>query len=259
MGTLVGTAASAPSTTSVVAQPERSTKPALVSAGTCGDGRLVRRAIRVGGLDRSYVVRSSGASAPVLLAFHGYSSSAARLIRTSGLATYAADAGITTVFPEGTGTPARWSIPGRIPGPDDAAFVVAVLTDLRRLRCGDTSRVHAAGFSNGAAFAAHLACRWPNRFAGLALVGGAGFAPACAAARVPAYVPVVLVHGARDRIVPPRGGPVLGGALRAEPFAAAVARWRHPAGRTVVATTVADAGHTWPSLATREIVTTFAP
>ena len=218
----------------------------------------MRRTLTVGGLTRSYGVRSPGPGAPVLLAFHGYSSSAARLAASSGLANAAFDAGFTVVLPEGTGAPARWAIPGRIDGPDDVAFVAAVLTDLRRLGCGDTARLHAAGFSNGAAFTAHLACRWPNRFAGLALVGGAGFALPCAAARVPATVPVVLIHGAVDRVVPPRGGPVLGGALRAEPFAVAADRWRRPAGRTVVAATVPGVGHTWPSLATQEIVTTFA-
>lgn len=226
---------------------------------TCGGGRLVRRSLTVAGVARSYVVRSPGSDAPVLLAFHGYSSSAGRLIASSGLATAGVDAGFATVFPEGSGTPTRWAIPGRIDGPDDAAFVAALLTDLRRAGCGDTGRVAVAGFSNGAAFTAHLACRWPNRFAGVALVGGAGFAPPCAAARVPASVPVVLVHGAADRVVALRGGPVLGGALQAEPFAVAADRWRHPAGRRVVATVVPGEGHAWPSLATREIVTTFAP
>lgn len=247
---------------SALAQPEGSTKRSLGSGtapSTCGGGRLARRTFSVGGLRRSYVVRSSGPTAPILLAFHGYSSSAARLAASSGLATAGGDAGFTTVFPDGSGTPTRWAIPGRIDGPDDAAFVAAVVHDLRRWGCGDTARLHAAGFSNGAAFTAHLACRWPTRFAGLALVGGAGFASPCAAARVPARVPVVLVHGALDRTVPHRGGAVLGGALRAEPFAVAADRWRHPAGRTVVAVTVPGWAHAWPSLATQEIVTTFAP
>ena len=224
----------------------------------CGGGRVVRRTLTVGGLARSYVVRSTGPASPVLLAFHGYSSSAGRLMASSGLATHAADAGFTTVFPEGTGSPPRWAIPGSIDGPDDAAFVAAVLTDLRRLGCGDTTRTFAAGFSNGAAFASQLACRWPNRFAGIALVGGAGFAPPCASGRVPTSVPVVLVHGANDRTVSVAGGPVLGGALRAEPFALAAQRWRASDGRTVVAVVVPRWGHTWPSLATQEIVTTFA-
>lgn len=225
----------------------------------CGGGRLVRRTIEVGGRSRSYVVRAVGPSASVLLAFHGYSSSAARLIAASGLATEGPGAGFTTVFPEGTGTPTRWAIPDHIGGPDDAAFVAALLTDVRRMGCGDTTRVAAAGFSNGAAFTAYLACRWPQRFTGIALVGGAGFAAPCAAARVPTTVPVVLVHGAVDRTVPLQGGPVLGGALHAEPFASAVARWRRAPARIVVASTVQGSGHTWPSLATQEIVTTFAP
>lgn len=225
----------------------------------CGGGRLVRRSLTVAGSARSYVVRSAGEGAPVLLAFHGYSSSAAKLIAASGLADDAVAAGLSTVFPEGTGTPTRWAIPGRIDGPDDVTFVAAVLNDLPRMRCGDTAQVVAAGFSNGAAFTAQLACRWPKRFVGLAFVGGAGFAPSCAAARVPATVPVVLVHGAADRTVPLRGGPVLGGALQAAPFIATVDRWRHSAGRHVVAITVPGWGHAWPSLATKEIVTTFAP
>ena len=237
---------------STIAPPEGTTKR------LCGDGRLVRRTLTVGGLERSYVVRTAGPAAPVLVAFHGYSSNARRLIASSGLATAAVDAGFTTVFPEGTGSPARWAIPGRIDGPDDIAFVAAMLTDLRRLGCGDTTRVHVAGFSNGAAFTAHLACRWPQRFVGLAFVGGAGFAPPCAAARVPASVPVVVVHGAADQVVSVRGGPVLGGALHAEPFAVAADRWRRAEGRTVVAAVVPSSGHSWPSLATREIVTTFA-
>ena len=231
---------------------------ANAAAPVCGGGRLVRRTLTVGGLARSYVVRAPGATAPVLLAFHGYSSSASRLIGASGLANAAFDAGFTTVFPEGSGSPSRWAIPGQIDGPDEAAFVAAVLTDLRRLGCGNTTRVYAAGFSNGAAFTAHLACRWPNRFRGIALVGGAGFAAPCAANRVPGSVPVVLVHGANDRTVPVGGGPVLGGALRAEPFDLAVERWRRAGDRAVVAVAVPRWGHTWPSLATQEIVTTFA-
>jgi poly(3-hydroxybutyrate) depolymerase len=232
---------------------------AAADAPPCGGGRLVRRTITVGGLRRSYVVRTVSPEAPVLLAFHGYSSSASRLVASSGLATAGPAAGFTTVFPEGTGTPTRWAIADRLPGPDDVAFVAALLTDLRRMRCGDPTRVAAAGFSNGAAFTAHLACRWPHRFTGIALVGGAGFAPPCASVRVPSDVPVVLVHGALDRTVPLRGGPVLGGALQAEPFATAVARWRRAPDRTVVVATVPGLGHTWPPLATQEIVTTFAP
>lgn len=233
-------------------------RPAVAAPAGCGGGRTVRRTIAVDGVTRSYVVHSSGPVAPVLLAFHGYSSSAARLDAAAGLTTTAAAAGFTTVLPEGTGSPTRWAIPGHIAGADDLAFVVAVLGDLRGQGCGDTGTTFVAGFSNGAAFAGVLACRWPQRFAGIALVGGAGLAPPCAAARVPSRVPVVLVHGTSDRTVLASGGPVLGGALHAASFAATAQRWRGDGSRIVVARTVPGWGHAWPPLATQEIVTTFA-
>jgi polyhydroxybutyrate depolymerase len=212
----------------------------------------------VGGLRRTYLVRTAGPAAPVLLAFHGYSSSALTLVATTGLAAAGPAAGFTTVFPQGSGSPARWAIPGHLRGPDDVAFVDAVLTDLATQGCGDPSRTFAAGFSNGAAFTGYLACRRPARLEGVALIGGAGLAPACAAARLPASAPVVLIHGAADATVRFSGGPVLGGALVAEPFDRSVARWRASKGRTVVDHTLPAWGHTWPSVATERIVTTFA-
>jgi poly(3-hydroxybutyrate) depolymerase len=162
------------------------------------------------------------------------------------------------VFPEGVGSPSRWALPDRIRGADDDAFVDALLRDLAVHGCGDGARVYAAGFSNGAAFVGHLACRRPDRFRGLALVGGAGLVGPCASDRVPAATPVVLVHGRDDGTVPIGGGPVLGGALRAEPFVRAADRWQRAPGRDVIVRIVPGLGHRWPLLATEEIVATFA-
>jgi poly(3-hydroxybutyrate) depolymerase len=70
-------------------------------------------------------------------------------------------------------------------------------------------------------------------------------------------VPVVIAHGGSDRIVPTAGGPVLGGALHAEPLGATVDRWRRD-DRTVSFRITPKTGHVWPALATEEIVATFA-
>lgn len=196
--------------------------------------------------------------APILLAFHGYSSSAATLARNSGLHRAAGAAGFVTVYPDGAGRPSRWSLPGRLAGPDDGAFVDALVADVAARACGDATRVSAAGFSNGAAFVGHLACRRPGSLRAMALVGGAGLVEPCAAVRTPATTPVVIVHGDADGIVNAGGGPVLGGALRAEPLGTAVARWRSTPARHVRVVVVPGVGHVWPSLATREIVATFA-
>ena len=229
---------------------------------------LVRRTVVAGGLRRSYLVAAPPTTTatapttvrpPILLAFHGYSTSGAILASTSGLAPAATEAGFVTVFPDGTGAPRRWAIPGRLPGPDDAAFVDALIADVARRSCADAGRVYAAGFSNGAAFVGHLACVRPAAFRGFGLVGGAGLAPACGAQQAAPTAPAVLVPGGADAVVRMAGGPVLGGALQAEPFVVSADRWRASAAdRRVVVRMVPGWGHRWPSLATREIVATFA-
>lgn len=224
-------------------------------------GGLVRRHLVVAGRARSYLVAvpaSTTAPAPILLAFHGYSSSAATLARNSGLHDAAGAAGFVTVYPEGSGRPSRWGLPGRLEGPDDGAFVDAVIADVAAGACGDPARVSAAGFSNGAAFVGRLACRRPGGLRAVALVGGAGLVEPCAAAKTPATTPVVIIHGGADAVVKTGGGPVLGGALQAEPLRTAVARWQAMPARPVRVVVVPGAGHVWPSLATREIVATFA-
>ena len=221
---------------------------------------FTRRTIIFDGRERTYLVSvpvGLRTNAPILVAFHGYSSSASTLARQSRLHVAAGAAGFVTVFPDGTGSPARWAIPKRIAGPDDGAFVDALLDDVARSSCGDTSAVFAAGFSNGAAFVGHLTCLRPHLFRGVALVGGAGLAGPCAARRSPASVPVVIVHGAADRIVRADGGPVLGGALHAEPVAVTVDRWRSN-GHEVTFRLLPNWGHAWPPPAAEEIVTTFA-
>lgn len=224
-------------------------------------GGLVRRHLVVGGRARSYLVASPAANAapaPILLAFHGYSSSAATLARNSGLHDAAGAAGFVTVYPDGSGRPSRWGLPGRLAGPDDGAFVDAVIADVAAGSCGDPTRVSAAGFSNGAAFVGRLACRRPGSLRAVALVGGAGLVEPCAAARTPAATSVLILHGAADAVVKSSGGPVLGGALQAEPLGVAAGRWQSTPARSVRVVVVRGVGHVWPSLATREIVATFA-
>jgi polyhydroxybutyrate depolymerase len=228
------------------------------AAPRCGNGELVRRTVVSGRLRRSYLVRSAGPRARVLLAFHGYTGSAEILAATSGLDHAAFDAGYTVVLPDGSGSPSRWAIPGHLSGPDDVIFVDAVLRDLRRNSCGQTRRVVAVGYSNGAAFTGLLACRRPRLLSAMAFVGGANLASPCASTRTRASVPVVIVHGDADEIVPIGGGPVIGGALQAEPLDRTIARWRAARGRRVEVVIVPGQSHAWPSVATEQIVTTFA-
>jgi predicted esterase len=167
------------------------------------------------------------ASSTLLVALHGYGSSPEALAAASGLD--------GALFPAGSGDPARWALPGRLPGGDDLGRVSALIDRCRT----PGGRVVLAGFSNGAAFAGELACRLGDDVDAVVLVGGAGLAPSCG------RVWEVVVHGAADDVVPVGGGPVLGGTLQARPLAEVAAD------RVVV---VPGWGHTWPAEATAEVL-----
>lgn len=178
----------------------------------------------------------------LLVALHGYGSNAAALAAASGLAGRAPATGARVVLPDGTGDPARWALAGRLRGGDDLAFVTGLVE-----RCAaDGDRVVLAGFSNGAAFAAELACALGDRVDAVLLVGGAGLAAPCPGGHRPL---VVAVHGGADRVVPVDGGPVLGGTLHARGLDDA------GADRVVI---VPGWGHTWPAAATTEALALLA-
>lgn len=191
----------------------------------------------------------------VLLALHGYGSSAARLATVSGLEARAAASGSVVVLPEGSGRPPRWALTGRLRGGDDLGFVAAAIDEVAARSCVPIAAVVVAGFSNGAAFAAEVACVLGATLPIVAveLVGGAGLSEPCAVP--PARVSIV--HGGADAVVPLAGGPVLGGALRASALSDAVSAWRE-AGAVVDVAVLPGWGHRWPATATDEALALLA-
>jgi polyhydroxybutyrate depolymerase len=90
---------------------------------------------------------------------------------------------------------------------DDVAFVSAII-DRAIAKGADPARVYVTGFSNGAIMTGRLGCELADRLAGVALVSGtlpAGFVPRCAPARA---LPVLVVFGTADTVVPYVGGAV---------------------------------------------------
>ena len=68
----------------------------------------------------------------------------------------------------------------------------------------DPSRIFIAGFSNGATGALFYAARWPHRFRAVISLMGAGECMPDVAAELPRLknIPVLLVHGERDPVIP---------------------------------------------------------
>jgi len=137
---------------------------------------------------------------PVVLNLYGFTSNLVQQAHYSRLPQIGGERGYLVVTPHGTGRIPRWTFPG-LPGPDDAAFLRAVLDEVATAHPVDSRRVFSAGISNGAAMTMALADVWPETLAGVAPVAGVNAIPA----RPVAGLPICAFHGTADRIVPYRG------------------------------------------------------
>lgn len=232
-------------------------------------GKTVLRTLNSGGLKRTYRLHlpsraSTVRPMPVLLNFHGRTSSGADQELYSGLVPISDRETFVLVSPDGTGTPSGWSAGATSGnGVDDVRFVNDLLDTLERELCVDSARVYAAGFSNGAFMTSKLACAIPERITAIAGVGGIDYA----AEGCPARVPVLAVHGTNDGVVPMSGGTVR--AWRYPGVKAAMVEWSATngclpsftttelrpgvtlqhydnCGATTQVVVLAQAGHVWP-------------
>jgi dienelactone hydrolase len=87
-----------------------------------------------------------------------------------------------------------------------SAMVQALLIEVQRTYNVDTNRVYLTGFSNGGTGAIELGVRWPDRFAAIASLMGAGI-DTPSLTKLPLQnlydVPVLFVHGEKDPRIPP--------------------------------------------------------
>ena len=90
--------------------------------------------------------------------------------------------------------------------PKTSDMVHALLLEVLRTYNVDTNRVYLAGFSNGGTGTLELGTRWPDRFAAIASLMGAG-QDTPSATKLPLQnlqdVPVLFLHGDKDPRIPP--------------------------------------------------------
>jgi polyhydroxybutyrate depolymerase len=200
----------------------------MAGLGAMGPGALpvgtTRRRLRMHGVDRSYLVHVPPGSTgvrplPVVVTFHGFGASAGAQLALSDFAAVADRNGFLVVAPESSGPGWDFLRPPSRPG-SDAAFVVALLDDLRSVARVDLHRCYATGISNGAAVVFALACANVGGFAAYGAVAGAFYSPLCD--RAPPQ-PIVYFHGTADRLVPIDGGRVFG--VTVAPAGQTMAQW----------------------------------
>ncbi len=166
------------------------------------------------GRQRSYLLRAPGelrTPAPLLLELHGRGIPAIMFDRWTGFSALADEKGFVLAMPAAIGEVwndgryrgGRWPEHDAI---DDIGYLHAVIDDVAERQAIDPARIYVVGMSNGATMAGRLAWERPERIAAVAQVAGTA-AVEVATPREPAPpLPLLEIHGTRDRSVPYDGG-----------------------------------------------------
>ena len=188
------------------------TGPSRAGAATSGSCAVAPTAgtfgvaVSAGGLQRSSLVyvppgMDAGQPAPLLIALHGAYGNGAGMESYSGFSKLADADDFIVAYPNADGR--FWNITAAPNQPNDVDFISALISTLKSELCIDSSRVFAAGVSNGGGMAALLGCDLSTEIDGIAAVAGDyDKLPPCHLRRP---VPLLEIHGTSDRVAPYRG------------------------------------------------------
>lgn len=164
------------------------------------------------GHDRPYLLHVPAAAraghAPLVLQLHGRGIDPVMFDRWTGFSVLADEAGFVLAMPAAIDE--VWN-DGRARGtargePDDVGYLLAVVDDVAARVAIDPGRIYVVGMSNGAAMTGRLACERGERFAAVAQVAGTGGEEIAAACHPAVPVPILEIHGTKDRFAPYEGG-----------------------------------------------------
>jgi len=221
-----GSSASSDGSTTTTTSPDGSAAPAgkvatgeatpSAGCGTSTAAPVEKKTVKlaVSGKDRSYDLvipkaHDGKTPLPVVVDFHGLAEGAVVHAEMTQMGPLGEKEGFVAVFPQGLGTPVKWSL-GEADDPNsDVPYVDAMLDDIEKALCVDTSRVYSTGLSFGAIMSSFIACgTLGERFAAVAPVSGITHSDSCDP-RHP--MPVLTFHGTADPILLFNGGVNLSG------------------------------------------------
>jgi polyhydroxybutyrate depolymerase len=170
--------------------------------------------ISVAGVTRSFTVALPAVRpAPLVIVLHGAAQNGTDMITRTAWPQVARDAHIGVVFPDGLGRTwadlrpaARRALLVPPKGTDDIAFITQLVDKFVRDGSADPHRIYVTGISNGGAMAMTMICARAELFAAAASVifnFGDEAAHACHPSRA---VPMLMMNGTVDPIVPYEGG-----------------------------------------------------
>lgn len=149
-----------------------------------------------------------GKLSPLLFVLHGSSGNGEDMMAVTqrGFERIADKEKFLVVYPDAQGR--RWNEQGGTV--DDAGFLLAIIDKLATESLVDKKRVYMTGISNGGMMAQRMACEHADRVAGIATVAGSLPEAMSALCKPSRPVPVMVIHGSADPIVPWEGGAVAG-------------------------------------------------
>lgn len=184
--------------------------------------RAEPRSLEFGSQRRTYElhvptqVRAAAKPAPLVVTLHGGGMSGSQMQRVSGWNATADRAGFIVAYPD---APTRHWNDGRSATAiqqttDDIAFISQLVRTLIDQKLADPSRIYATGISNGGMMTYRLACETAGIFAGYA-AGIANLpAPLAKSCKPSTPVPMLIMNGTSDPLMPFNGGSVGGGGDR---------------------------------------------
>lgn len=184
-------------------------------------GNPARKTVVTGSINRSYLVyRPSGTGSadkprPLVIVLHGANASGNVMSSYSGFNDLAEKNNFIVLYPDSIGP--LWN-DGRVDmdsvsfrsGVDDVQFIFQVVEGMIADSQVDPGRVYVAGFSNGGMMALRIGIAVPEKIAAVACVSGL-LPKHLSLVRPGKEVPLLMMHGTEDRIVPWSGGVLMRG------------------------------------------------
>jgi len=143
---------------------------------------------------------------PVVIGFHGGTSTNARFARTTNFQQLADEKQFLVIYPNAVNknwNDGRGTVNQDI---DDVGFVTAIIEEIKRLRNVDAHRIYATGISNGAFLVQRLACERSDLIAAFSSIAGAMPTLIRANCNPARPVSMMMINSPDDRFVPWEGG-----------------------------------------------------
>ncbi|RZA03143.1 MAG: hypothetical protein EOP47_04270 [Sphingobacteriaceae bacterium] len=231
-----------------------------------------REKIFIDGMERafvSYVPTDAKEKMPVVISLHGGFASPKGMLKLADFRPLADQDKFILICPASKGI---WKDGADNKGVDDVKFIDQLITYVLNTYNGDASRVYVTGISKGGFMTSRLAAQLHNRIAAIAVVAatiniGEGYG-------LEKPMPVIYMHGTKDKIIPFTGGKKFGRLMHSHDEI--IKKWvtlnncnptpvitqipdnaddgttvvkeeySNPNGLKVVGYTINNGGHTWP-------------